>query len=85
MIHIAGPYIVIGPLLRQRCAWCGAVLIDYDLTRVAVPLGQDPTPATWGTGQLVDVDGPVSRVVDHTDGDPLPDGTCAHLDPEVTV
>jgi hypothetical protein len=21
----------IGALLRQRCAWCGTVLIDYDL------------------------------------------------------
>lgn len=85
MIHIAGPYIEVGPLLRQRCGWCGATLLDYDLNRVAVPEGQDPRPATWEMGVLVEVDGNLSTVVPHNDGDQLPDGACARLDPAVTV
>ena len=31
MIHIAGPDVQVGAQLRQRCAWCGALLIDYAL------------------------------------------------------
>lgn len=85
MIHIAGPDITIGPLLRQRCAWCGAVLVDYDLTRIAVPEGQDPTPATWPVGALVVVNGPSSRLVPHVDGEQLPTAACARLDPGVTA
>jgi hypothetical protein len=81
-IHIAGPHITIGPLLRQRCCWCGYLLIDYDLERIAVPVGQDPTPATWPHGELVEVDGNVSTLVDHKDHDPLPPGSCPLADLE---
>jgi hypothetical protein len=84
VVHIAGPDVTVGCYLRQRCAWCGAVLVDYDLHRVAVPEGQDPRPATWPVGELVAVDGPASWVVGHDDGDPLPDGACGSLDPAVT-
>lgn len=31
MVHLAGFHLIIGPRLRQRCAWCGATLIDKDL------------------------------------------------------
>jgi hypothetical protein len=85
VIHIAGPDITIGgQLLRQRCAWCGALLLDYDLSRIAVPVGQDFRPGTWGEGDLVAVDGSASWTVEHEDGDPLPDGACGRLDPAVT-
>ena len=85
MIHIAGVDITIGPLIRQRCGWCGALLIDYDLTRIAVPAGQDPRPATWPVGDLVEVDGNLTTIVPHADGDKLPAEACARLDPAVTV
>ena len=85
IVHIAGPDITIGPYLRQRCAWCGAALVDYDLQRVAVPVGQDPRPATWPIGELVEVDGPASWAVPQTDHDPLPPNACGSLDPEVTA
>lgn len=85
VIHIAGPDITVGPLLRQRCGWCGAVLVDYDLTRIAVPTGQDPRPGIWSVGALVEVDGSASWVVPHVDGEQLPANACAQLDPEVTV
>lgn len=85
LVHIAGPDIRVDARLRQRCAWCGTVLLDYALDRIAVPAGQDPTPATWPVGDLVAVDGHASWIVAHVDGQPLPDGACAKLDPEVTV
>lgn len=83
-IHIAGPHITIGPLLRQRCAWCGTTLLDYNLDHIAVPIGQDPRPNTWPTGDLIATDGPASWSVDHKDGAPLPTGACALLDPAIT-
>ena len=65
--HIAAQHVTVNDrYLRQRCAWCGATLIEYDLHGVAVPEGQDPTPATWPVGALVTVD-----------GDRLPDDACA--------
>jgi hypothetical protein len=84
VIHIAGYDVQVDALLRQRCAWCGGLLIDYDLSRMAVPVGTDPRPATWPVGDLVAVDGTASWTVPHTDGDPLPAGTCTRIDPEVT-
>lgn len=83
-IHIAGNDVQVGQHLRQRCAWCGEVLIDYDLARIAVPVGQDPRPSTWPPGELVLVDGPMSHTVDHRDGDQLPDNACAVLPVELT-
>lgn len=84
VIHIAGRDIQIGEYLRQRCGWCGAILVDYALDRIAVPLGQDPRPATWPDGDLIAVCGPASWVVEHVDGEPLPERACARLDPEAT-
>lgn len=85
VIHIAGDAVQIGPYLRQRCSWCGAVLVDCNLDRVAVPVGQDPRPATWPFGGLVARDGNATWTVEHSDGDRLPDGACGRLDPEVTA
>ncbi|MFB4312930.1 hypothetical protein [Actinomadura sp. 21ATH] len=86
MIHIAGQALVVPPgHMRQRCSWCGAVLIDQNLERLAVPEGQALTPARWEFGALVEVDGSMSRVVPYVEGEPLPAGACALVDPEVTV
>lgn len=87
IVHIAGPEIQIGQQLRQRCAWCGAVLIDYDLTRVAMLCagpGPDDRPGTWPVGALIEVDGNAAQVLDHVDGDPLPAHACGQIDHEVT-
>lgn len=75
--HIAGAQVQVGSHLRQRCSWCGAILGDYDLTRIAVPEGQDPRPGMWETGKLVRVDGPVSWIVEHEEGADLPGDACA--------
>lgn len=85
VIHIAGLDVTVNDrYLRQRCAWCGATLINYDLTRVAVPVGQDPRPGTWPVGDLIAVDGPMSYGV-LLDGGRLPEGCCALVDPAVTA
>jgi hypothetical protein len=90
VVHIAGMPVFFGErFLRQRCAWCGVTLIDYDLAMISVPVGQDPMPSTWGQGEVIAVDGPAngtnaSYVVEHEDGQPLPADACARLDPAVT-
>jgi hypothetical protein len=87
VVHIAGPAIQVGGYLRQRCAWCGAVLLDYALacTCADVSAGEDPRPATWPDGGLVAVDGSAQYVVPHIDGADLPVGSCGLLDPAVTA
>ncbi|PRY35371.1 hypothetical protein CLV43_114289 [Umezawaea tangerina] len=82
VVHIAGMVVLIGPLVRQRCSWCGAVLVDVDKTLIAVPVGQDPTPPTWPIGGLVEIDGNMTSVVD---GERLPVNACGLLDPAVTA
>lgn len=84
LTHIAGIDVQVGARLRQRCAWCGAVLIDYDLANIAAPVGQEGRPATWTIGGLVEVDGGLSVAVDHEPEHPLPDNACAKLDADVT-
>lgn len=84
IVHIAGIDIQVNTRLRQRCAWCGAILIDYALDRIAVPEGQDPRPATWAAGELIEIDGNASWVRSHADGEQLPPNACAQIDHEVT-
>lgn len=75
-IHFAGLDVRVGDHLRQLCAWCGHRLVDLDLARVAVPVDQPGPPATWPPGALVAVVGRAAWVVDQTDGDQIPPGTC---------
>lgn len=86
VVHIAGLVINLGGHLRQRCAWCGALIDDVELalTAVAVVPGRpaDTRYPTWPEGGLVAVDGGARWTVEST---PLPPGLCAHLDPEVTA
>lgn len=85
VVHIAGVVVRVGARIRQRCSWCGALLDDHDLERIAVPEGQDPMPASWPSGDLVAVDGAASWIVPHTDGERLPANACASLDAEATL
>lgn len=84
VIHIAGPDIQIDTQLRQRCAWCGAVLFDYALDHIAVPEGQDSRPGTWPVGKLVEIEDNGSWVVPHIEGEQLPLNACARIDHGVT-
>ena len=80
MIHFAGVDVQVGPLLRQRCSWCGELLIDYNLDRVMVPVGQKGGPSAWPISALVEVVGPMSTVVDHPADGQLPAGSCADIE-----
>lgn len=84
IVHIAGAPVQVGAQLRQRCSWCGAVLADYALDRIAVPEGQDPMPSMWPVGGLVEVDGPAAWVIPYVDGAALPANACGQLDHDVT-
>lgn len=70
--HIAGSQLnMFGIFLRQRCEWCGIVLIEYDLRLVAVQEGSDG-PSMYPINSLVRVDGHISAVIDNPEI--LPDG-----------
>ena len=89
IVHIAGKEIYVGSQLRQRCGWCGAVLIDDDVCRTMVLVDAEhtrpgPIP-TWPKGELVAVQGGASWVVEHEDGADLPLEACAMIDHEVTA
>jgi hypothetical protein len=80
VVHVAGPCITFaGRWVRQRCVWCGHVLIDMDLARTA------NTPARWAVDALVHVDGSMSWVATADDNDEgrVPDRCCMCLDPAV--
>jgi hypothetical protein len=94
-IHVAGWPVQYGPLIRQRCAWCGAMIEDLDLRSMAFPIPHGKTedqaradgdlqPGSWPPGALVARDGPVRYVLEHIDGDGAPAGSCLLLDPDVT-
>ncbi|HEX6870524.1 MAG TPA: hypothetical protein VF163_05450 [Micromonosporaceae bacterium] len=79
MAHLAGPAVNIDDRwLRQRCAWCGHLLIDYDLELVAVPEGQDAAPAVWLVGAQVAVLHGMSWQVGQA-GSQLVDQSCVWL------
>jgi hypothetical protein len=87
IVHIAGPVLQVGNQLRQRCGWCGAVLLDYDLANTLSPCddrcqadgcrSEHHRPGTWPAGELVEVAGPASVVLPHEDGAELPANACA--------
>lgn len=83
VVHVAGLVINLGGHLRQRCAWCGALLDDVELVLTAglIEHADQPYP-TWPEGGLVAVDGGMRWTVQ---SDPLPEGLCARLDPAVTA
>jgi hypothetical protein len=95
IVHIAAQPVRIGPLCRQRCAWCGAVLADHDLTLIGVPEGEWREPSdehpwgplsAWPVGRLIAHDGAARWVVEEENPEgPLPPGACAKLPPEATL
>lgn len=87
IVHIGGDTITLfGRYMRQRCGWCGVVLVEYDLENTAVPVGQEGPPATFRAGALVLVDGNMMAEIDpemiaEADGAEvakLPENSCGH-------
>ena len=87
-VHLAGIPVTVSPgFMRQRCSWCGTILIDYDLSRIKVPAGDPFPPSSWPTGVFIAMEGPFSRVVESGDIDDaqrIPDGSCMLIDPSAT-
>lgn len=61
VVHIIGVDVLVGARRRQRCSWCGHLLVDDDLARMAWALNEDGTdpgpPPGWPVGDLVAVAG----------------------------
>lgn len=91
-VHIAGAPIRFGAYLRQRCSWCGVLIIDQDLSLVARPVEDADTPfPVWPVGEEVAMDGAVTWVLDrtpsleHEDGWTVSPDCCLRLPVEVTT
>lgn len=99
VVHWVGPVTHIATRVRQRCMWCGAALIDVNLSDVmiAIPPGKTEEEAredgsfvlgTWEPGSWISVDGPVTSVERTVEEDQehneTPEHSCARLDFDVT-
>ena len=101
VVHIVGMDVIVhGCHRRQRCSWCGQMLLDDDLSRMSWALNEDGSdpgpPGGWPMGELVEIVGDSKpepgealgfrgmRVIEVEDGK-LPDNACAMLDPDVTL
>lgn len=92
VVHLSGATVFVGTVMRQRCAWCGALLIDDDLAtmQVAVVAGEEPRPPSGfeeNTFVAVEGDDRSTKVMWAVPPPPdrrLPEGACAALDPAVT-
>lgn len=78
-----------GAHLRQRCAWCGATLIDVNLDRIQVPVGQEGPYPTWPVGGFVetyspDQQGGMWASIDWVSGTPVPANACLRMPLELT-
>ena len=44
IVHLAGPQITFDGVARQRCAWCGALIEERDLSNMAVATDSTASP-----------------------------------------
>jgi hypothetical protein len=89
LVHVAGPQITFGSVQRQRCAWCGALIVEHDLASVGVQVqeGESAEHAMEGFRRsrwegLVAVDGNVKWAVDEPADGQAPERSCMRLLPE---
>jgi hypothetical protein len=94
VVHFAGQDMEINGVKRQRCLWCGSLLIEWDLARVMVRVPEDGSPPV-GPGvfevgaNIGQADGmswivPKEEHPEHPGSYVIPDASCALLDPSVT-
>lgn len=77
MIHLAGPPITVESVVRQRCAWCGGLLVTLNMS---IP---DWERQPWQPGSPITVDGDRQYMEQHP-SDKIPSNACWSLDHEVT-
>lgn len=90
--HLAGSVVEFqtaqGKVVRQRCQWCGAILVDECSWLIAVPVGEELRIPGWEVGRFVDVISPDGRggvwsANEWTEG-PVPETACLRMPLEVT-
>ena len=64
--------------MRQRCGWCGEILLDYDLKRLQTLDGDEEPPAQFPVGTLVYTLAGAKCFVGNVDR--LPDDCCATVE-----
>jgi hypothetical protein len=88
VIHVAGmPFVTYPPphLARQRCAWCGALILEAHAQFVRTfGGGHAVLPGVWDPGVMVAVAGERQWQVTSDDPSAAPLGSCWALDPAVT-
>lgn len=95
VIHLAGYHVVLGGRLRQRCAWCGALLVDVELSAEVIG---ELTPTAMGSGWWMKAHGVVPAGVfvrqrrngswtEHrwSSAEPMPASACALVADEITA
>lgn len=96
LVHLAGPAIRAANVIRQRCAWCGALLDEKDLERVAWhddgsgenPLiHEDGSPRDRWEGLVAVADGNPRAMwaVEQPEDGKIPAESCMSLDPAATT
>lgn len=92
VVHIVGPVVDFYGHQRQRCLWCGALILDQDLKMMAVQLNPDGSadpPGYWEVGAWVACDkgGHAWWTVEPDKEDPnkSPENACVRLDPFTTT
>lgn len=77
--HIAGLEMQKGTQIRQRCAWCGAILIDDDLALMMVPVGQEGSARSYfPVGEWVETYSPDNQGGMWVALDPIPPNEDGH-------
>jgi len=78
VVHVAGAWIHFGGWLRQRCAWCGALILNLE---------NGATVAGWPPGHLVAFGlDQSSWDLGHVELAPVPPPRCClALDPAITA
>jgi hypothetical protein len=94
-VHIAGFEVQFAERIRQRCAWCGEILLDQELALVAIHVDPDDfnsnmTFSVWPAGKQVLHDGNYWSLLEDLPAD-LPGiinvdpRSCTRIPPELTI
>lgn len=83
VIHVAGSQVQVGMQFRQRCGWCGAIILDIDLTDL-LNQGNTASVTAWPPGSFVVVEGDTAYAISESWGGRLPEGHCGLIDFAIT-
>lgn len=93
IVHLAGLKVSYEAYERQRCSWCGAILIDRDLRTISVQVvpGEEPGPLpfwevnAWIATENPDNQGGTAWVLEDHEPNKAPADSCLKLPVEATA